>query len=213
MTDRADVSESRGDTAVAIGEIAPILRLGLEAILRGAEDLSLAASGLPLAALAPVVAARRIDAVVLPQDLAPRLAQLRQSYPRLGVALLLDRRDFEAPEELAALAAATCIKSDAVPFEVRAALLLAASHPALAAAESRAKGERRSRAASPLTPREFEMLALLAEGLTRHQIAARLNISKHTVDSHLRGLFAKLGVSSRHELLHILPRPPDVSLP
>ena len=48
-----------------------------------------------------------------------------------------------------------------------------------------------------LTPREIEVLRLVASGRTNRQIAAALVISEHTVARHLQNVFAKLGVSSR----------------
>jgi two-component system nitrate/nitrite response regulator NarL len=48
-----------------------------------------------------------------------------------------------------------------------------------------------------ITPRELEMLELLAEGLSNSDIAARLYVSPETVKAHLRNVFAKLGVSDR----------------
>src|SRR5579872_5179360 len=51
----------------------------------------------------------------------------------------------------------------------------------------------------PLTHREREILALLADGLGNKQIAARLDISINTVKTHLEMLFDKLGASSRAE--------------
>lgn len=48
-----------------------------------------------------------------------------------------------------------------------------------------------------LTPREREILALLAQGLSNAEVAARLGISEKTVRNQLTGLFGKLGVSSR----------------
>jgi len=53
--------------------------------------------------------------------------------------------------------------------------------------------------AVPLTNREREILALLADGLGNKQIAARLGISPNTVKTHLELLFEKIGVSSRAE--------------
>jgi len=50
-----------------------------------------------------------------------------------------------------------------------------------------------------LSPREREVLALVAEGLTNSQIAERLFISRETVKFHLRNIFQKLGVSTRTE--------------
>jgi len=48
-----------------------------------------------------------------------------------------------------------------------------------------------------LTPRETEVLQLLAEGLANREIAARLNISDHTIKFHIRSILGKLGASTR----------------
>ena len=53
--------------------------------------------------------------------------------------------------------------------------------------------------AGTLTERERGVLALLAQGLSYAQIGKRLFISPRTVDAHLRSIYAKLGVGSRHE--------------
>jgi DNA-binding NarL/FixJ family response regulator len=50
-----------------------------------------------------------------------------------------------------------------------------------------------------LTPREAEVLQLLADGLANKDIAARLNISEHTIKFHIRSILGKLGVASRTE--------------
>jgi two-component system, NarL family, response regulator YdfI len=51
----------------------------------------------------------------------------------------------------------------------------------------------------PLTPREIDVLNALAEGLGNKQIAARLDISEHTVKTHLSAIFEKLETSNRTE--------------
>ena len=48
-----------------------------------------------------------------------------------------------------------------------------------------------------LTARELEVLALVAEGLSNREIAARLIVSEHTVHRHVANIYARLGVSSR----------------
>ncbi len=53
--------------------------------------------------------------------------------------------------------------------------------------------------AEPLTPRELEVLRLLAEGLPNKTIASSLNISEHTVKFHVNAILGKLGVASRTE--------------
>jgi LuxR family maltose regulon positive regulatory protein len=51
----------------------------------------------------------------------------------------------------------------------------------------------------PLTPREQEILALLAAGLTNHEIAEQLVISPGTVKKHAGNIYSKLGVNNRTE--------------
>jgi two-component system NarL family response regulator len=50
-----------------------------------------------------------------------------------------------------------------------------------------------------LTPREREVLACLAEGASRQDVAERLQLSAHTIRTHLQNLMAKLGVHSALE--------------
>jgi len=51
-----------------------------------------------------------------------------------------------------------------------------------------------------LTGAELPVVRLAAEGLTNEQVAARLCLSRYTVETHLKHVFAKLGVESRAEL-------------
>jgi DNA-binding NarL/FixJ family response regulator len=44
---------------------------------------------------------------------------------------------------------------------------------------------------------ELNLLRLLTKGLTSKEIASQLNISDNTVKTHLKGIYAKLGVNSR----------------
>ena len=48
-----------------------------------------------------------------------------------------------------------------------------------------------------LTPREMDVLRLLAQGLTDAEIAGRLGISYRTVSTHLTSVYNKLGINSR----------------
>jgi DNA-binding NarL/FixJ family response regulator len=50
-----------------------------------------------------------------------------------------------------------------------------------------------------LTPREREVMAELAWGLTNQQIAERLHVTEHTVKFHVRQVLSKLGVRTRGE--------------
>lgn len=53
-----------------------------------------------------------------------------------------------------------------------------------------------------LTPREMDVLRLLARGYTNRQIAQELNISPRTVEGHRSSLISKLGFSGRVELMN-----------
>jgi DNA-binding NarL/FixJ family response regulator len=61
------------------------------------------------------------------------------------------------------------------------------------------RGPRRTTAANVagLTPRQADVLALIAEGLTNAEIATRLTLSTKTVDHHISAVLGKLGVSTR----------------
>jgi len=57
-----------------------------------------------------------------------------------------------------------------------------------------------------LTPRETEVLALLAEGLSNVEIAERLSISRHTSKFHVNAILDKLGAESRTEAVVLAAR-------
>ncbi|HEX6996223.1 MAG TPA: response regulator transcription factor [Gammaproteobacteria bacterium] len=72
------------------------------------------------------------------------------------------------------------------------------ARPDLAHVDALRAGPRMPRsAAAGLTPRELEVLRLVATGLTNRQIAADLALSEKTVDRHVSNIFAKLDVPSR----------------
>jgi DNA-binding NarL/FixJ family response regulator len=51
---------------------------------------------------------------------------------------------------------------------------------------------------------EFGIADLVAEGLTNREIAARIFVSPHTVDFHLRQIYRKLSITSRIELTRLV---------
>jgi DNA-binding NarL/FixJ family response regulator/tetratricopeptide (TPR) repeat protein len=57
-----------------------------------------------------------------------------------------------------------------------------------------------------LTKRELQIAGLVTERLTNREIAAKLFLSDKTIESHLRNLFMKLGVSSRTEVARTIER-------
>ena len=131
--------------------------------------------------------ARAPVAILLPDE-----ADARQAWTAGARALL--RRDAEPSRIAAALAAA--VHGFAV-IEPDFAEALRSSLPDRA--PSLSEGAGRAALVEPLTPRELEVLRLIAEGLPNKTIAARLDISEHTVKFHVNTILGKLGVASRTE--------------
>jgi DNA-binding CsgD family transcriptional regulator len=71
---------------------------------------------------------------------------------------------------------------------------------------NRASGGRMNLTARELTPREKEILALVAAGYTNEDISETLEISTNTVKYHLRGIYQALGVSSRIQAAAVAAR-------
>src|SRR5262249_26927432 len=85
---------------------------------------------------------------------------------------------------------------DAVPWAERARLELQAT--------GKTARRRGGPAVDELTPQEFQIAQLLADGATTHETAAKLFLSPKTVEYHLRHVYDKLGVRTRSALGHIL---------
>jgi len=99
------------------------------------------------------------------------------------------------------------LPSDVSPAQLATALETAAAglvviHPAAVdsmAPPVAAASQRLAELVEPLTPRENEVLQMLAGGLANKEIAARLAISEHTVKFHVASILGKLGAGSRTE--------------
>ena len=105
--------------------------------------------------------------------------------------------------------AAATLSRDASPDAVAAALValshgLQVTDPALAEAALSTSPEPAS--ASLLTPREQDVLKLLAEGLPNKGVASRLEVSEHTVKFHVNSIMGKLNAQSRTEAVTLATR-------
>jgi DNA-binding NarL/FixJ family response regulator len=128
-----------------------------------------------------------------------------------AIVVLTDHREPKLLAETLRAGVRAVLPSDIAPEQLVAALEAAAAglivvHPAevdlmfpVVEGASRQLGE----LAEPLTPRESEVLQMLASGFANKTIAARLKISEHTVKFHVASILGKLGASSRTEAVSL----------
>ena len=156
----------------------------------GAGNMFATGSGWRQIARMAAVAGRRDEAReaferALPVDL--RLgAQCDTVHVRLGLAELLAPDDPGRARRLAAEAAADA-RRIGMPGSLRRADVLLAG---LSAAVP-----------DPLSPREREVALLVAQSLSNREVAARLVLSERTVESHVRSILSKLGLSRRTDVV------------
>ena len=182
----------------------PVVRDGLHGVFAADEDFEVVAeAGDGQEALAR---AARVEVDVVLLDLRmPRMGgvetirALATQAPDVRV-LVLTTFDTDRDVLPAIEAGATgYLLKDASAAELKAAVRAAyAGQPVLApSVAGRLIGQVRRGPDSALSPREVEVLRLVAAGTTNRETARRLLISEATVKTHLLHIYAKLGVSDR----------------
>lgn len=125
--------------------------------------------------------------------------------------LLLEEATQEMVSQLLRLGARSVLPANAEPEQVAIALeaavrglvVLTSADTAAVQPASVPRVNLPDELSEPLTPREKEVLRLLAAGLGNKEIAARLNISEHTAKFHVASILGKLGAGSRTEAVSI----------
>jgi DNA-binding NarL/FixJ family response regulator len=199
------------------------VREGLAVLLGGLPDIDVVAAAADGEQALALVAEHRPDAILLDLhmpvlDGIETTRRLRADHPQVAIVVLttyledafvLDAlragarsyltKDADRKDIAHALRAA----SDGLAVfdpRVHAALMnAAASQPAAAAGTPPSAAESPESAELPdgLTQREAEILALIAQGLTNPEIAARLFLSSHTIKTHINRIFSKTGSRDR----------------
>jgi LuxR family transcriptional regulator, maltose regulon positive regulatory protein len=129
-------------------------------------------------------------------DARPLLEDAVDRFQASGAPFDAARSRVELAECLAALNRTKDAQREAAAA-LEALLELGAQPEAERARRALERARGASRPAQGVTPREREVLQLLAEGLTNRQIAERLVLSEHTIHRHVSNLMRKLGVRSR----------------
>lgn len=188
------------------------LRLGLRALFDGADDLEVVGEGAGVDS--PEFDVTEADVIVLasapftPTELED--ARSEAATPPAVLVLAGDPADAEGLVGLH-LRAWGVLPLDASEEELFAAIRalhegLVVGAPSLIEplmgprSEADEMGDDRI---EPLTPREAEVLQLLAQGLANKQIARELDISEHTAKFHVSSIYAKLWATNRAEAVRL----------
>lgn len=199
------------DSRVAVVLVAddrPVVRAGLRTVVAPAQVELRAAVALPeLVATVErelpnvvVVAVRENDA-----DPFRAIATAKALHPEMHVLVLADVASVVDLREAVIAGVDSFLLTDASAEEIRDAVEATARGERVLSPEIAMQlagtwrgGEPVSQeGASPLTPRELEVLQLLTEGLTNQEIGNRLNLSSRTIKTHVQNLLAKLDVPDR----------------
>ena len=206
-------------TRVLVAASSAVTRAGLEAIL-AREPAFTVVGGSGVASLSDDVAEYDADVVLVElaggdDDTLTMLHALSvdtddDGHAAPAVVLLTDDRDPAHAAEALRAGVRSLLARDAGAAEIVAAVsaaaagLVAIAHEWTDVLRNGLAVERGARdSGEVLTPREVEVLRLIAEGLGNKQIAARLAISEHTVKFHVASVFAKIRASTRAEAVMI----------
>jgi DNA-binding NarL/FixJ family response regulator len=201
-------------TRILLADDHEVVRSGLKMVLDAAPDLEVVAEAADGAEAVELGLSEEVHLAVLDVTM-PRMTglqaalELSRRRPELRV-LMLSMHDNEQYffEALKAGASGYVLKSAANRDLIEACRATMRGEPFFyPAAVTALVRDYLERAASgedgptdPLTPRELEILKLIAEGHTSEEIAAMLVISKKTVDRHRANVLEKLGMRNRVEL-------------
>ncbi len=210
---------SRPHRALLIEDDAPIrARLALALSARGDFDVTQAGD---LAAARVALATQAPDLIVsdlrLPDGMAiDLLAEARERHPAVEVLVISVLGDEATIVAAIAAGASGYLLKDALPDDILATALevLAGGSPmspsiaGFIVRRAREGGLVPMATAQPnadaprLTPRELDILWGIAKGLTYNEIADRLEISHHTVPTHIKSVYRKLHVGTRGEAVY-----------
>lgn len=185
-----------------------VVRSGLGAFLKAFKDLELvgeAANGKQAIELCQ----QRQPHVILMDLMMPVLdgveatRAIRQAHPEVQIIALTSFVEDELVQRAMQAGAIGYLLKNVSHLQLAEAIRAAhAGRPTLAPEATKALIEATRRPATPgedLTEREREVLALIAQGLSNPEIAARLFISESTAKTHVSHIIAKLGVTTRTE--------------
>ena len=182
-----------------------VVRSGLTQLLDTVDDMEVVGAAADGAEAVSLALAQRPDVTLMDlsmpvMDGIEAIGRVRAENPEARIVVLTSFSDRERILDALDAGAVGYLLKDAEPEElIRGVRAAAAGEAPLApkAASAVLTARTEQRPAAELTPREREVLALLAGGKANKQIARELGISEKTVKAHLTRVFEAIGVSDR----------------
>jgi DNA-binding NarL/FixJ family response regulator len=190
---------------IVIADDHAVVRAGLAQLLGTFPDVELVGTAADGAEAVALSAERRPDVVLMDLEMPvldgiAATARIRAAQPEVAVVVLTSFSDRERILRALDAGAAGYLLKDAEPDELGRAIHAAARGEAPLdprAARALLSSRAAAGAPTPLSEREREVLAMVAEGLPNKVIARRLSISEKTVKAHLTSVFRQIGVTDR----------------
>lgn len=186
---------------LAVSQFEDIVSRGLRALIEEDPHLRLVAADVPAERLAETFAASAPDIAILNFAGISRAADLRElhtRFPAVRLIVLADNPSSAECRQLIGFGATVCLSKTTEARDLLQAIYLA-SRGLQVLPSTDARGYETTDA-TPLTPREADVLELLQGGRSNAEIAATLHVGVETVRTHARNIYRKLGVHTRRDL-------------
>lgn len=184
--------------------------------LKGRRDFQVSAVALEMITLQSFLQSNHVDVVLIAATRLPDLSLLhwlRLSYPKIAAVLLIDSDERELVVNALRAGAKGIFLFTETPFSMLCKCIQCVFRGEVwinsqqmnyvldALSEVPTLRVVNSNGRFLLTPREEQVVALVADGLTNRGVATELGLSEHTIKKYLLRIFDKVGISSRVELV------------
>jgi DNA-binding NarL/FixJ family response regulator len=208
-----------GPVRVMVVDDQALVREGLMTLLDAAPGISPVAAAADGEEAVRLAARHRPDVVLMDLrmpvlDGVQATRRIRAARPETEIVVLTTHADEASILDALRAGARGYLTKDAGIAEISRAVHAAAHHQGLldpvaqnalieaAGAGVRAGSSSAATLPDDLTPREAEVLALVAQGLSNREIAETLVVSEATVKTHINHVFAKIGARDRAQAVH-----------